>query len=68
MIDGSPLEGEDSLFDVDIITEVSDEDPVSALTAGRTLRCLRVAFVCGQQYCCKHKAPPAGLMKLLGCP
>ncbi len=56
VIDELLLEGEDSLFDVDIITEVSDEDPVSALTEAARRHGARAIVVGCEQHSRLHKA------------
>jgi nucleotide-binding universal stress UspA family protein len=56
VIDELLLEGEDSLFDIDIETEVSDENPVNALTeAARRHRASAIVVGC-EQHSRLHKA------------
>lgn len=56
MIDELFLEGEDSLFDADLVTEVSDEDPVSALTQAARRHGARAIVVGCEQHSRLHKA------------
>jgi nucleotide-binding universal stress UspA family protein len=56
VIDELLLEGEDSLFDVDFVTEVSDEDPVSALTEAARRHGARAIVVGCEQHSRLHKA------------
>jgi nucleotide-binding universal stress UspA family protein len=50
------LECEDSLFDVDIVTEVSDDDPVTALTEAARRHGARAIVVGCEQHSRLHKA------------
>jgi len=50
------LECEDSLFDVDIVTEVSDDDPVTALTGAARRHGARAIVVGCEQHSRLHKA------------
>jgi len=56
VIDELLLEGEDSLFDVDIVTEVSDDDPVTALTEAARRHRARAIVVGCEQHSRLHKA------------
>jgi nucleotide-binding universal stress UspA family protein len=56
VIDELLLEGEDSLFDVDIVTEVSDDDPVTALTEAARRHGARAIVVGCEQHSRLHKA------------
>jgi nucleotide-binding universal stress UspA family protein len=56
VIDDLLLEGEDSLFDVDLLTEVSDDDPVTALTYAARRHGARAIVVGCEQHSRLHKA------------
>ncbi len=56
VIDELLLESEDSLFDVDIVTEVSDDDPVTALTEAAQRHGARAIVVGSEQHSRLHKA------------
>ncbi len=56
VIDELLLEGEDSLFDVEIVTEVSDDDPVTALTEAALRHGARAIVVGCEQHSRLHKA------------
>lgn len=56
VIDELLMEGEDSLLDVDIATEVSDEDPVTALTEAAQRHKARAIVVGCEQHSRLHKA------------
>jgi nucleotide-binding universal stress UspA family protein len=56
LIDELLLEGEDSLFDVDIATEVTDDDPVSALTEAARRHGARAIVVGCEQHSRLHRA------------
>lgn len=56
LIDELLLEGEDSMFDVDIVTEVSDDDPVTALTDAARRYGARAIVVGCEQHSRLHKA------------
>jgi len=56
VIDELLLEGEDSLFDVDIVTEVADDDPVTALTEAARRHGARAIVVGCEQHSRLHKA------------
>jgi nucleotide-binding universal stress UspA family protein len=56
VIDELLLEGEDSLFDIDIASEVSDEDPVTALTEAAQRHGARAIVVGCEQHSRLHKA------------
>ncbi len=56
VIDELLLESDESLFDVDFVTEVSDEDPVSALTEAARRHSARAIVVGCQQHSRLHKA------------
>jgi nucleotide-binding universal stress UspA family protein len=56
VIDELLLDGEDSLFDVDLLTEVSDDDPVTALTGAARRHGARAIVVGCEQHSRLHKA------------
>ena len=56
VIDELLLEGDGSLFDVDIATEVSDDDPVTALTEAARRHGARAIVVGCEQHSRLHKA------------
>jgi len=56
VIDELLLEGEDSLFDIDIASEVSDENPVTALTEAAQRHGARAIVVGCEQHSRLHKA------------
>jgi nucleotide-binding universal stress UspA family protein len=56
MIDELFLEGSDSLFDVTITSEVSDDDPVTALTEAARRHGARAIVVGCEQHSRLHKA------------
>jgi len=56
VIDELLLEGEDSLLDVEIVTEVSDDDPVTALTEAARRHGARAIVVGCEQHSRLHKA------------
>jgi nucleotide-binding universal stress UspA family protein len=56
VIDELLLESEDSLFDVDFVTEVSDDDPVTALTEAARHHGARAIVVGCEQHSRLHKA------------
>jgi nucleotide-binding universal stress UspA family protein len=56
MIDELFLEGEDSLFDIDIETEISDHDPVTALIDAARRHGARAIVVGCEQHSRLHKA------------
>jgi nucleotide-binding universal stress UspA family protein len=56
VIDELLLEGEDSLFDVDIVSEISDDDPVTALTDAAQRHGARAIVVGCEQHSRLRKA------------
>ncbi|HYB24948.1 MAG TPA: universal stress protein [Solirubrobacteraceae bacterium] len=56
LIDELLLEGEDALFDVDVVAEVSDADPVSALVAAAERHHARAIVIGSEQHSRLHKA------------
>jgi nucleotide-binding universal stress UspA family protein len=56
VIDELMLDGEDSLFAVDLVTEVSDDDPVTALTEAARRHGARAIVVGCEQHSRLHKA------------
>ncbi len=56
LIDELLLEGEDSMFDVNILAEVSDDDPVTALTDAARRHGARAIVVGCEQHSRLHKA------------
>jgi nucleotide-binding universal stress UspA family protein len=56
VIDELLLEGEDSLFDIDIASEISDENPVTALTEAAQRHGARAIVVGCEQHSRLHKA------------
>jgi nucleotide-binding universal stress UspA family protein len=65
VIDELLLEGEDSLFDIDIASEVSDEDPVTALTEAAQRHSARAIVVGCEQHSRLHKALGTVTIELL---
>ncbi len=56
LIDELLLEGEDSLFDLDVEAEISDDDPVTALIDAATRHGARLIVVGAEQHSPLHKA------------
>jgi nucleotide-binding universal stress UspA family protein len=56
LIDELLLEGEDTLFDIDVATEVSDDDPVTALLDAARRHGARAIVVGCEQHSRLHKA------------
>jgi nucleotide-binding universal stress UspA family protein len=56
LIDELLLEGEDTLFDVDVVAEVSDQDPVSALVTAAERYQASAIVIGSEQHSRLHKA------------
>ncbi|HTU79524.1 MAG TPA: universal stress protein [Solirubrobacteraceae bacterium] len=56
LVDELLLEGEDALFDVDVVVEISDEDPVSALVAAVERYGARAIVIGSEQHSRLHEA------------
>ncbi len=66
LIDELMLEGEDSLFDLDVEAEISDHDPVTALIDAATRHGARMIVVGCEQHSPLHKAVGTVTSELIG--
>lgn len=66
LIDELMLEGEDSLFDLDVEAEISDHDPVTALIDAATRHGARMIVVGHEQHSPLHKAIGTVTSELIG--
>ncbi len=66
LIDELMLEGEDSLFDLDVEAEISDHDPVTALIDTATRQGARMIVVGHEQHSPLHKAIGTVTSELIG--